>query len=546
MNRDILRYEVIKMKSFLESDNKPVDWPVNNREAKLEYVFRAVERFRDEPTYKNREVMLAIINEHDLNQRSYEGMVRVTDYEVEMINLLYAMGTAYNINSLKTFLYEIVGDTTRLQKMNSWFGENMGKVTGIDIPAYDKILLLPMKLYYYAYQKYTVDKDKEFAYKIIELVNELLEYDNSVEMLESITNAYTSMMSDLSFAHGTKRTAIWRFSRSELSELFSLEIALINKNHKNPIERPLKGILMMQMSNFVLKSRNDYNEDYLCKYVSPEVAKFGIQNHQIWMKKTTLLNDEREEKVVPELFNEKEWIPCDWANNIDFTETRIYYVSSFSKEIDNKKMKEEYGGCIYGYKDDRIAELITPVYEQELVKKKEYQHNGAPDKITRPFLSQVVAFDILYDREQAKEEIAFLIRTIDKFDISQKDKKGFLQDIMQYWILSVKDKEKWEYEKERRYVLFLYDGYRYMEMESDDTYLKVKTSIFLTPDFIVGEKNPTKNEIRQYIDEKRKAISWKRYIYCDECLNRDFDAILNDKIDCCPICSSRKIKKIYP
>lgn len=59
---------------------------------------------------------MAILNEHDLNQRSYEGKSRVIEYKVEMINLLYTMGAAYNINSLKTFLYEIIGDSTRMQK----------------------------------------------------------------------------------------------------------------------------------------------------------------------------------------------------------------------------------------------------------------------------------------------------------------------------------------------------------------------------------------------------------------------------------------------
>ena len=59
---------------FKESEAKPGDWPVNDKEAKLEAVFKAVEKFRDEPSYKTREVMFAQINEHDLNQRSYRGI----------------------------------------------------------------------------------------------------------------------------------------------------------------------------------------------------------------------------------------------------------------------------------------------------------------------------------------------------------------------------------------------------------------------------------------------------------------------------------------
>ena len=73
-------------------------------------------------------------------------------------------------------------------------------------------------------------------------------------------------------------------------------------------------------------------------------------------------------------------------------------------------------------------------------------------------------------------------------------------------------------------MLFLYDDYRYTEPEIDDVFLKVKTSIFLTPDFILGSRNPTEMAIRGYIYEKRNYISMNGYIYCNDCLNRDYDA----------------------
>ena len=79
------------------------------------------------------------------------------------------------------------------------------------------------------------------------------------------------------------------------------------------------------------------------------------------------------------------------------------------------------------------------------------------------------------------------MNVINEFCIPDDDKKSFLQEIMQYWILSVKDQDPWEKEKERRYVLFLYDDYRYEEIEKDDTFLKVKTTLFLLPDFILGD-----------------------------------------------------------
>lgn len=534
------------MVSFLESEAKPEDWPVNDKEAKLEAVFKAVEKFRGEPSYKTREVMLALINEHDLNQRSYRGMIRITQYEVEMINLLYMMGAAYNINSLKTFLYEIIADTTRMQKMNSWMSQITYQNISINIPEYDEILLLPLKLYHYAYQQFNLDKDKPFAEKIIDLINDLLRRDSSQEMLETLCTAYMQMLNDLSYMHGNKKNAIWEFDREELRALFELEISLIAKLKKNPGERPLKGILMTQISNFILKSRNGYNEDYICKYVSAEVAKAGIKNHQIWMKKTSLLNDKREEKVIPEIFQDNKWIPFSWVHDIDFTETRTYYVSSFSKDINNNKMQNEYGECIYGFKDDHIAELIAPIGEHDMVKRSDIAEDiDLPEKTVWPFISQVLAFDVIYDREEAINELKFMMEIIDKFNIDDCSKRDFLQDIMQYWVLSVKDK-KWQKERERRYVLFLYDDYRYTELEIDDVFLKVKTSIFLTPDFILGSRNPTEMAIRRYIYEKRNYISMNGYIYCNDCLNRDYDAFQNEKIDMCPICHSKRIERIYP
>lgn len=46
---------------------------------------------------------------------------------------------------------------------------------------------------------------------------------------------------------------------------------------------------MTQLSNFILKSRNNYNEDYICKYISEDVARESIKNHEIWMRKDKIL-----------------------------------------------------------------------------------------------------------------------------------------------------------------------------------------------------------------------------------------------------------------
>ena len=518
--------------------NKPMDWPVNNRELALDNIYHATEKFKENPGYRTKEILLSLISEHDLNQSSYEGIYRVTEYEVELINILYLMGAAYQINALKVYLYRIVGDTTRMQKMVSWFASELEDNNLLNdiiaIKAYDNILILPLKLYHYAYQKFNTEKDKSFSEQLLELINNMLDENSSDLIISSLTQAYTSMLNDIGYMHGEKREKIWTFSRKELTKLFELEAKLIRMNHQSPIVRPLKGVLMTQISNYILKSRNNYNEDYICKYISTATAQLSWENHQIWMQKTEYLNDEREQKVIPELFDDSSWINYSWIKNIDFTAKRTYYVSSFSKTIENERMKEEYGSCIYGFKDDRIVELLGPVGIFQL-KKKEGADSKLPDKITRPYFSQVIVFDVLYDKEQAKEELQYLFSIIDTFDISNKEKKQFLEGILQYWILSVKD-SKWSYEQERRYVVFLYADYDYREIEIDERFLKLKTSLFLTPDFILG-KNPVKSEIQRQIDVKAKSISMKNYLFCKDCLMRDYDAVL-ENTDVCPVCGS--------
>ena len=290
---------------------------------------------------------------------------------------------------------------------------------------------------------------------------------------------------------------------------------------------------MTTISNFVLKSRYDYNSDYISKYISKKVALESVNNHEIWIRETTLLNDSREEKVIPELFTDNEWLLFEWASNIDFTRTRNYFVSSFCKNYDDENMKSEYGECVYGYKNDRLVELLSPVYLRRNTKGQSY-----------PVFSQVIAFDVLYDKEEAKKELNYLCSIIDLFELDNKDKNKFFEEIVQYWILSVKD-SKWEHERERRYVLFMYDEYDYIDINTDDkTFLKLKSSIFLLPDFILGN-NPVKHQIKLFLSNKRQAITMKNYSICSNCLSADFDSFFSKSKEC-KICGSKTIDvKLY-
>ncbi len=521
-----------------EVTEKPEGWPANAIECQLDNVQKALDEFKDNPSYKNKEVLISLVSDYDLNQRSMVGLFRNTDYEVACINALFLEANFIQCNTLKTYLYELVGHKTRLQKIMSWISET--NVT-LDIKPFEW-LFPSLKLYYYTYQKFTVEKDKSYAEQLIEVIEDIVKYSKShyseKEYLESvarITQAFVSLLNDISYFRCEKRTRIWAFSHDEIYKLFQLESKLIKICDDSPVKRPLKGVLMTSISNYILKSRNNYNEDYICKYISSEVAEKSISNHQIWMSIIEKLNDEREQRVIPELFEDSGWNNYLWVQNINFTPTRKYFVSSFCKSINDSRMKKEYGECIYGYKDDRVAEILSPIM---------YWHKKDGSK--SPAFSQVIAFDVIYDREEAKKEINFLCRLIYCFDMSDIDKKKFLEEILQYWVLSVKD-PKWSQERERRYVLFMYDEYDYIEIDtSDDRFLKLKTTLFLEPDFILGN-NPAKKNIRFLVDNKRNVISMKPYLFCKDCLNRDFDIVIgNRNKNVCPICGSKNVSIEYP
>ena len=512
----------MEMKYEEKEVEKPIDWPANAREKRLEEISEQVEKFVKEPSYKTREVLLALVSEHDLNQNVTRGLVRVTEYEVYKITNLYCWGTICQINSLRTYLYDIIAQTIMLQKSIQTSGS-------LRILPYEQGLPMELKLFFYVYQRFITEKDKTFADQLLEFIEESVKKTNSKEEVDDIVSAYASLLLDFSNMHGSKREKLWQFTREELFELFLLEAKILKQSNQFANTRPIKGILIMQISNFILKSRHGYNNDHICKYLPTDVAKESIINHQIWMKKTELLNDKREQKVVPELFTDTSWLKYDWIENIDFSAKRTYYVACFSKSINSNNMRTGYGECLYGYKNDRIIDLIGPIGIKKLDTNSEI-----------PFISQVPAFDVLYDINEAKEELQYLFSIIDMFYMSNNDKKQFLEEIMQYWILSVKD-YSWYEERERRYVLFLYNDYNYKEMEIDDTFLKVKTALFVTPDFVIG-KNPSKKEIAIQLEAKRKFLYSREYLFCNECLMQDHDVLIFNKPDKCPVCGSRNIK----
>lgn len=530
------------MIDFLQAKNKPDNWPINEKEVLLENIYVSLNNFIENPGYRTKEVIVSLVSAYDLNQRSYVGTYRVSEFEAQLINIIFTQATQCNLNAVRTCMYTIISDTVRMQKSMSWISELLKENSDIRVIPYEEWLVAPLKLYYFAYQRFNYEKDMDFAEKIISVISEVIsDTKDDRELLLLISKAYFAMVNDISYISGNKRDNLWKFDREELKSLFTLEAKLIKQCSLNINERPLKGILVTQLSNFILKSRDGYNNDFIYKYIPVDTAISSSKNHQIWMRKTEKLNDDREQRVIPELFQEGSWINYQWAKKIDFSATRTYYVSSFSKNKNDADMSSEYGSCIFGFKNDRLVELLSPISMRKFERNKDADQ-GMPKERIMPVCCQVIAFDVMYDIDKAKEDLDFLMEIIDILCDDEQGKHDFLEHIMQYWILSVKD-PKWSVENERRYVLFLYDEYDYIELEFDDTFLKMKTSLFLLPDFILGDR-PTKMSIQYQVDAARKALSTRSYFFCYKCLNRDYDAATYNRPSECPICGSNDIEYI--
>ncbi len=526
---------------------KPDKWPANGREGELQAIDDAIIAFDNNPNYLTKERLISLLNYYDTNQSSNLGIQRVTDYEVTLINSLYLWGLIRQLPSLHCFLLHTVGRATEMQKQAALIKWSMGIETEPWIREYEKCLVTPIKLYYCAYQDYIIKNDKPFAEQIIETIKHEIEGINCSALSDNvkrqarfeISKGYTLLLVDISFFYSNKNERLWQFTREELLRLFSFEAELFMLTDQQASRRPLQSELITQISNYILKSRYDYNSDYICKYVSEDVAKKSVINHEIWMKSIEKLNDKNEGDVVRDIFSNREWIEVDWVGELQFNRTRQYYVSSFSKTFDNNDMKEEYGSVVYGYKGDKIADLISPLFYENPT---DLSANEKANKEIK--FSLVTCFDMLYDVEELKKELNYLFSVIDVFFADKANKNEFLNTILQYWILSAKE-PKWEPERERRYVIFLYDSYIYPEMKIEDGYHKIKTSLFLYPDFLLGPHRK-KEAIISCITSKKWSLSHKPYLYCHNCLNRDYDAAAIGETMYCPICKGTIIEIINP
>ncbi len=70
--------------TIFEGIKKPDNWPANAKECELENLYSALIRFIEDPSYKNKEILVALADNYDLNQKSLLGLYRNSEYEVNI------------------------------------------------------------------------------------------------------------------------------------------------------------------------------------------------------------------------------------------------------------------------------------------------------------------------------------------------------------------------------------------------------------------------------------------------------------------------------
>lgn len=197
-----------------------------------------------------------------------------------------------------------------------------------------------------------------------------------------------------------------------------------------------------------------------------------------------------------------------------------HYVCSYTKTTPTIEMKEKYGEIVFGYKSDRISDVLSPLgmYDDHV------------------WLGDVLYYDVIYNTDEAKDELNYLCDIINCFSFSDEEKKKFLQEILQYWFLSFKD-SKWAEENERRYHIVLPEGLKKLDGKTEGDYYKSKTSIYLFPDFIFASSK-VKDTIKTNLEKKLSATSTKSYLYCKNCLQTDFDYVCYRDNKTCIVCGS--------
>lgn len=105
-----------------------------------------------------------------------------------------------------------------MQKIMSWCNPVLGEEIGdaYRIKPYEEILFPQMRLYHYAYQKYTIEKKADFASQLIEIIENSLKEVPQGEYIGGLAYAFFALLTDMSYMRGNEKGKLWEFTRDDL------------------------------------------------------------------------------------------------------------------------------------------------------------------------------------------------------------------------------------------------------------------------------------------------------------------------------------------
>ena len=499
---------------------KPSDWPCNMHENLVNNVNVYLDKFIENPSLENKEILVSLINQDELNEKDSSGIARFSKYEYQLLSSIYIKGSNLMFNGVKVFVYRHLLDLIIHRNIIEMISKNQISNIVLDEPE-----LLPcLSLFYATYYKSRYIQRESFYNSLISMIEDI-DFNEKEQVLLFI-HALLPMINDLSYNTNSNVFSCINFTREEIYGVFKIVFQCINALYPNELinESPLHGILCTAISNWILKSRYDYNKDHIYKSLSDEAS---INYGEVWMRKIELLNDDREGQVINEVLADISWKKYKWMDITKISSIRKTYVTCFSKQKPTDEMKSKYGNNYFAYKSDRVADLISANYLYN-----GYYVNG-----------QVFFFDVIYDKDLLKEELIFLSEIINLSIENDENKKAFFEDILQYWIYSIKDADRWAEERERRYVCFFYDSYNYINAKEEDGFMKIKSSLFMFPDY-TNHDNLMFEQLFANVHLKLSKLHHRRFMFCNNCLYSDFDKTKINKIDSCPNCKSKDISYI--
>lgn len=507
----------------------PEDWPTFNlREVKINSVWQNVRSYYEDPNPVARDIMVRsafCLERADLP--SVGPKYRISVYEAEMARRIYAAGCCFNSFALKMFVYHVIMEWIDQDRYIEECNKRLSIDRMIVTESRKRKIYLPwqLQLFYGAYREYCEDWAKRrFAVILLEVCKRELKQRQSQDELFKLEHAIVSLLYDISGNLCTDRDVCFAMNREEIARFIEFEAEVLRKRKLSIMERPLKGTLMIQLSNLILKSRCTGSPHRVYKYVSCENLKSSVANRQIWINDTRNLNDKFEGKVAQEVVDAAIIGAPKWVKRCKIRYHKKFYVGCYSKDLKTEELGARYGECVLGYYGDRLVDYLGPVYWHE---EKVFTKGGVVIE-AYPVFSQVYVVDVIYDVDEAKKELQYLIWCIDKLGQTDVEKRQFYSEILQYWKYSFKDavhrvepREEWIKECERRYIIHYYNEYEYrgVIVDKKDSKLKFETMAVIAPDFIMDCSSTSIREvIAKNLNSLYECTSIPHYYVCNNCL----------------------------